>query len=82
VTTTYRQGCGTHMGMLLHQAGGEEPCGECRRGELLRRLEVEACPRRVPPPPALVPVTPEKAAEHRAVLLAALGREKGRDHAA
>jgi len=73
MTTTYRQGCGTHMGLLLHQANGEDPCGECRRGELLRRLDAEACPRRPSRRPWLAAVTPEKAAEHRAVLLAAIG---------
>lgn len=70
--TVYRQGCGTHLGMLLHQVNGEAPCGECRRGEQIRRLEAEA----VSPPPCepwRAPLTPKLAATNRRILADALG---------
>lgn len=75
--TVYRDGCGTHLGLRLHQAHGEEPCSEClhrewaRRAlygtEAGRRLLAEAIPRR-PSPPGLEPVTEEQAELHRTVL--------------
>lgn len=68
--TTYRQGCGTHMGMLLHQSQDEPPCGECLRGELLRRVSAEEWPsqsRR-----RLGPISKEQAARNLAVLMAAM----------
>ncbi|MER6575782.1 hypothetical protein [Nonomuraea sp. NPDC001023] len=68
MVTTYRQGCGTHMGLLLHHAADEPPCGECARGELLRRVSVEEWPIR-PARPLLAPVTPEQAEENLRLLL-------------
>lgn len=76
----YREGCGTHLGLLLHQANGEEPCAECRYHEWARlvlygteagrRLLAEAIPQRPSPVPAepLKPVTPEQARRNRKIL--------------
>lgn len=69
-----------HRGLILHQVAREEPCGTCRHGEKLRRLQAEAIPER---PPAQAPsapsgagampqVTPEKAAANRRLLEAEL----------
>lgn len=70
--TTYRQGCGTHLGMRLHQANGEQPCGECRHGEQVRRLEAETVP--LPPAePWRIPITSGLAKAHRSILADALG---------
>lgn len=71
VTTTYRQGCGTHLGMLLHKAADESPCGECAWGELLRRVSVEEWPLR-PTHPAVLPISKKRAAENMAALMAAV----------
>ncbi len=62
--TTYREECGTPVGLRLHQAAEEEPCADCREAELLRRLDVEAAPVKVAHP-LLAPVTPGQAAAHR-----------------
>lgn len=70
-TTTYRQGCGTHMGLLLHHAAGEPACGECLEGDMLRRLVAEEVPRR-PTHPALLPISDRQAERNRADLLAAV----------
>lgn len=69
--TTYRQGCGTHMGLLLHKAAGESPCGECAQGELLRRVEVEQWPVRVRHPAAL-PISRRQAEANLAALMEAM----------
>jgi hypothetical protein len=67
----YREGCGTHLGMRMHQTNGEEPCGECRHGEQLRRLEAEVAV--APPISPWRVMTPRVAAENRRVLVDALG---------
>ncbi|MEU6709947.1 hypothetical protein ABZ897_00595 [Nonomuraea sp. NPDC046802] len=75
--TTYREGCGTHMGMLLHQAEGEPPCGECLRGELLRRVAAEEWPSRTRP--RLGPISREQAARNLATLMAAMADDHERE---
>ncbi|GAA4522472.1 hypothetical protein GCM10023191_101740 [Actinoallomurus oryzae] len=77
--THYRPECGSHLGMLTHEIHGEPPCGQCRHGEAVRRLQAELLS---PVPEAVwrVPVTASQAAEHRAQLAAALG-VKDRDDA-
>lgn len=71
MTTTFRQGCGTHLGLLLHKAAGEPACGECLEGDMLRRLFAEEVPRR-PTHPANLPVSRKQADLNRATLLAAV----------
>lgn len=70
--TVIREGCGTFLGLRLHQVSGERPCSECLRAEDLRRLEHEGIPRRLPRADAYAPVTPAEAAWNRAVLEDAL----------
>ena len=74
--TCYRPDCGTHHGLLLHQALSEKPCPECIRGEAVRRIESEGIPNRPSPVPAFAPVTPEQAARNRAVLERAIRPER------
>lgn len=76
--TAYREGCGTHRGLLLHQAAGESPCPECLRGEAVRRVEHEGIPVRPSPVPDLPPVSPEQAARNRDVLERAVKPVRGR----
>lgn len=68
--TTYREGCGTHLGLRLHQAKGEPACARCLRGEDIRRVLREGIPTR--PSPVYTPITPEQAARNRAELARAL----------
>ena len=72
--TTYRESCGTHLGLRLHQEHDEPPCGACTTAETWRRLYAEAVPTRPKPraDPLLEPVTEEQAAAHRSELLAAI----------
>ena len=49
--TTYRESCGTHFGMRMHQEHDEEPCGQCLIGEAGRRLYSELIPTRPSPRP-------------------------------
>ncbi|TMR92406.1 hypothetical protein [Nonomuraea basaltis] len=65
--TTYRDECGTHEGLRLHQDHNERPCGRCVEGESQRLLMAKLFPEMVPARPApapLVPITPEQAAEN------------------
>lgn len=77
--TTYRLCCGTHLGLVAHQAADEPLCGECRRGELLRRAEVESWPIPVKPVDwralAATPITRRRAAENLALLMEAMAEE-------
>jgi hypothetical protein len=87
--TVYREACGTHRGLILHQSAQEEPCGCCRYGEKLRRLQAEAIPQRQPAQAlsvpssagAVPPVTPAQAAANRRLLEAELEEyERTRGH--
>jgi hypothetical protein len=78
--TVYRDICGSHAGMLAHQAHDEDPCGSCRSGEMLRRLQPEAItwpPEPLPRPvgefPPPEPVTMRDAARNRQVLAEEIG---------
>jgi hypothetical protein len=70
--TRYRDECGTHLGMVMHELNGESACGQCRHGEAMRRLQAELLS---PTPEAgwRAPVSPRQAAEHRKQLADALG---------
>ena len=68
--TVYRDGCGTYLGLRIHQANGEDICSLCQSEEDFRRLAHEGIPRR--PEPALTPITPEEGERNRAVLAAAV----------
>ncbi|GAA4209174.1 hypothetical protein GCM10022252_75300 [Streptosporangium oxazolinicum] len=74
MTTTYRAGCGTFLGLRLHQASGETPCSLCLEGEadrlLVAKLVNESLP--VRPSPISRAITSEQAALNREVLAAAL----------
>jgi hypothetical protein len=78
VSTVLREGCGTYLGLRLHQAAGEQPCSECLRNEAYRRVEHEGIPFRLPRPDVLAPVTAEQAARNLDVLARAL-REAARE---
>jgi hypothetical protein len=83
--TPLREGCGTYMGLRLHQANGEPPCSECLRNEAYRRVEHEGIPFRLPRPDVLAPVSADQARVNRAVLDEALredARERRRSGAA
>lgn len=69
--TVYRDECGSHLGMLTHQVNREEPCGMCRHGELMRRLETERVFNR--PVPLWASITREDAAANRRLLADTLG---------
>jgi hypothetical protein len=64
----YREGCGTYLALLAHQANGEPPCSECLHAEDVRRFAHESIPLRLPPPVSFRPVTAEEAALNRGVL--------------
>jgi hypothetical protein len=70
-STAYRNGCGTHLGLRLHQVNGEPPCAQCRHGEAIRLLELELIPAR-PTSTHLPLVTPAQAQTNRLVLEQAL----------
>lgn len=71
--TTYRESCGSHLGMRLHQTAGEPPCGTCATAEAWRRIYPETVPQRPPPRPedAAYAFTEQETAAHRQELLAA-----------
>ncbi len=50
MSTPLREGCGTYLGLRLHQAAGEQPCSLCLREEAYRRVEAEGIPFRLPRP--------------------------------
>ena len=82
--TPLREGCGTYLGLRLHQAAGEQPCSLCLREEAYRRVEAEGIPFRLPRPDVLAPVTADQARVNRAVLDEALRedlRERRRSRA-
>lgn len=74
----FRDGCGTYLGLRLHQELGEDPCSQCLRAEALRSstaflsLEREGIPVRPPVPGERGPVTETEAKHNAAVLEAAL----------
>lgn len=72
----YRDSCGSHLGMRLHQEHSEDPCGTCTTAETWRRLLRETVPTRPTPrvDPLLEPVTPEQAAANAHELLTAIDR--------
>lgn len=71
--TRYREACGSHMGLRLHQEAGESPCGQCVAGEQYRLLTRELIPTRPSPPPAVYgDVTDLDAARNRRALSEAL----------
>ena len=72
MSETIREGCGTFLGLKLHQANGERPCSECLRAEDVRRAEHEGIPFRLPRADAFAPVTAEQARANRTVLAQAL----------
>lgn len=72
--TVLRKGCGTYLGLRMHQTSGERPCSECLRGEDIRRVEHEGIPRR--PPPVYPPVTPEEAKRNLADLTKAIKQRR------
>ncbi|MFI9845135.1 hypothetical protein ACIHFD_49510 [Nonomuraea sp. NPDC051941] len=78
VPTTYRNGCGTFLGLKLHQAADEHPCSECLIAEERRLLEAtllrELVPVRPTPLEPLPPITPEQAARNLATLNAEMRR--------
>jgi hypothetical protein len=79
----FREGCGTFLGLKLHQANGERPCSECLHAEDVRRLEHEGIPQRIPAAGRFDPVTPREAERNRAILAEALKDiERGRRDAA
>ncbi|GAA4626985.1 hypothetical protein GCM10023196_037430 [Actinoallomurus vinaceus] len=55
----------------MHELNREKPCGVCRHGELVRRLETERAPTR--PTPRWAAITFEDAAANRRLLADALG---------
>lgn len=72
--TTYRQVCGSHLGLIAHTAADEPLCGECAHAELVRRVEVEAWPVHVRHP-ALRPISRRQAEQNLAVLMDAMTDE-------
>ena len=72
--TTYRQVCGTHLGLIAHNAADEALCGECAHAELVRRVSVEAWPVGVRHP-ARRPISRRQAEENLAVLVAEMADE-------
>ena len=85
MSTPLREGCGTYLGLRLHQAAGEAPCSLCLREEAYRRVEAEGIPFRLQPPDVPGPVTADQARVNRAVLEGALredARERRRSRAA
>lgn len=73
-TTTYRQACGTHLGLIAHNAADEPLCGECAHAELVRRVSVEAWPV-VVRHPARRPISRRQAEQNLAVLVAEMADE-------
>ncbi|MGH8867092.1 MAG: hypothetical protein ACRDYU_03740 [Actinomycetes bacterium] len=53
-----RESCGTRIGLRLHQAHAEVACADCRRGALVRELELERVPARLPAPLPIWPQNP------------------------
>lgn len=76
--TTYRQVCGTHLGLVAHQAADESPCGTCRQGEFERRVSVEAWPIALWPAP-VPPISREQAEHNLAALMEAMADEAAAD---
>ena len=70
-TTTYRLSCGTHLGLIAHQAAEEPMCGECRHSELVRRVGVEAWPIGLWHA-AVAPISRQQAEQNLAVLMDAM----------
>jgi hypothetical protein len=62
--TTFRESCGSPLGMRLHQEAGEEFCGECQSGEAWRLLARELIPTRPTPPPSKTVITKQQAEAH------------------
>ena len=72
--TIFRDSCGSHLGLRLHQEHDETPCGTCATAEASRRLYTETIPTRPTalPEPHLEPLSDEQVAAHRSELLAAI----------
>jgi hypothetical protein len=81
MTTTYRLSCGTHLGLIAHQASDEPPCGECRHSELVRLVSVEAWPVALWHP-AAPPISREQAERNLAALMDAMADEPAGELAA
>lgn len=66
--TIYRKGCGTFLGLRLHQVNDERPCTDCLAGEahrlLVAKLDAESAPIR-PTPPDYLRISPAEATANR-----------------
>lgn len=68
-----RETCGTWAGIRTHRAAGEVLCGACQFHALMSEAmpRVPSAPPR-PPAAGFDPITPERAAHNRRVLLGAI----------